>query len=204
MAKRQCRDYLRPSIRYDDGCRDMVDIDPRNGGDQSLARYPLPVGPTVLTGGGGRHHYCAGTLPKIGNLLPGVDLQGEGALAILPPSIHPNGTPYRWARGRALGEVPLRGIPSWLRQLVREHQEQTIPTRTALPSLALKDTLARLERVRECGNGWIARCPAHADDEPSLSIAVGEKVPVVFHCHAGCDYARIRTALETRRSITCP
>jgi bifunctional DNA primase/polymerase-like protein len=76
----------------------VLDEDPRNGGDTSLARHLLPSGPVVLTGGGGRHFYFAlngETIPKVNALLPGVDLLGEGALATAPPSIHPSGCPYR-------------------------------------------------------------------------------------------------------------
>ena len=35
----------------------VLDIDPRNGGDESLGGRHLPRGPVVLTGGGGRHFY---------------------------------------------------------------------------------------------------------------------------------------------------
>ena len=42
--------------------RIVIDIDPRNGGADSIVAYvrehgPLPVTPTVLTGGGGYHYY---------------------------------------------------------------------------------------------------------------------------------------------------
>ena len=47
--------------------------------------------------------------------------------------------------------------------------------------------LARLESVRPAGDGrWYARCPAHDDKSPSLSIRdTGEKV--LIHCFTGCD-----------------
>jgi hypothetical protein len=34
----------------------------------------------------------------------------------------------------------------------------------------IEGILARLEQVRPSGGGWIARCPAHEDRKPSLSI----------------------------------
>lgn len=37
------------------------------------------------------------------------------------------------------------------------------------------------------GNGWIARCPAHDDRDPSLSISEGDDGRVLVHCFAGCD-----------------
>ena len=55
----------------------------------------------MLTGGGGRHYYFV--LPDAypeswPNLTAGVDYLAAGHLAVLPPSIHPTGIPYRWAR----------------------------------------------------------------------------------------------------------
>ena len=49
------------------------------------------------------------------------------------------------------------------------------------------------EIVAALGGRWIersesgtAKCPAHDDERPSLSVAVGDDHDVVFHCHAGC------------------
>lgn len=55
--------------------------------------------------------------------------------------------------------------------------------------------LARLDGVIDRGNGrWYARCPAHEDKSPSLSIAdTGEKV--LIHCFAGCSAEEILVAL---------
>src|SRR5262245_36796603 len=50
-------------------------------------------------------------------------------------------------------------------------------------------SLSRIIEVldaKPCGNGWSARCPAHDDRSPSLSIGVGEGRRVLLHCHAGC------------------
>lgn len=49
--------------------------------------------------------------------------------------------------------------------------------------------------VRPRGPGrWIARCPAHEDRHPSLSIAHGER-GVLLHCFAGCPLSAIVAAL---------
>ena len=46
---------------------------------------------------------------------------------------------------------------------------------------------------------WIARCPAHPDKHPSLSIAEGRKHPVVFRCmSAGCTNDEILKAMGLR------
>ncbi len=46
--------------------------------------------------------------------------------------------------------------------------------------------LDRLERVRRSGGGWVARCPAHEDRSPSLSVREGADGRVLVYCHAGC------------------
>lgn len=53
--------------------------------------------------------------------------------------------------------------------------------------MSTADILDRLEGVRETGTDrWLARCPAHDDRSPSLSIRdVGDRLLV--HCFAGCD-----------------
>ena len=41
-------------------------------------------------------------------------------------------------------------------------------------------------RARKSGAGWIARCPAHDDHNPSLSIREVDG-KTLFHCFAGCE-----------------
>lgn len=59
--------------------------------------------------------------------------------------------------------------------------------------------LARLQGVRRNGSGWIARCPAHADKSPSLSLRE-ESGKVLLHCFAGCTVESICAALEIKMS----
>jgi hypothetical protein len=57
------------------------------------------------------------------------------------------------------------------------------------------DLLARLKDVRACGhNRWAARCPAHDDHDPSLSIAHRERKWLV-HCFASCSIEAITSAI---------
>lgn len=47
--------------------------------------------------------------------------------------------------------------------------------------------LQRLDMVKPTGDGrWIARCPAHDDRSPSLSIREADDGRVLLHCHCGC------------------
>jgi len=52
-----------------------------------------------------------------------------------------------------------------------------------------------LQAHRAGTNQWMARCPAHDDREPSLSIAVKNGV-VLFHCHAGCEQRAVIAGLR--------
>lgn len=45
-----------------------------------------------------------------------------------------------------------------------------------------------LESVSSAGdNQWMARCPAHGDDKPSLAVSIGDKGQTFLYCHAGCN-----------------
>ncbi len=98
----------------------VVDVDPRHGGDASLAGYEaahgaLPATVESLTGGGGRHLYFAhpgGATPNRVGMLPGVDVRGDGGCVVAPPSVHPSGRAYAWRGGRAPGECPLAPLPA--------------------------------------------------------------------------------------------
>ena len=58
----------------------------------------------------------------------------------------------------------------------------------------IERVLDRLSNVRKRTGGWQARCPAHKDGGPSLSISEGRK-GVLMHCHAGCNLTDICTAI---------
>ena len=59
----------------------------------------------------------------------------------------------------------------------------------------VRTVLDRLDRVRRTGNGWSARCPAHEDRDPSLSIAEGADGRVLLRCFAGCALEDVVRAL---------
>jgi hypothetical protein len=61
--------------------------------------------------------------------------------------------------------------------------------------LSVDALISRLEHVRRSGNGWTARCPAHADRTASLSVAVGDDGRVLCHCFAGCAVADVVAAV---------
>jgi hypothetical protein len=54
--------------------------------------------------------------------------------------------------------------------------------------------LAKAGRTQRAGRGLLARCPAHRDGTPSLSINTGEDGRVLLNCHAGCNAEAIVAA----------
>jgi len=63
------------------------------------------------------------------------------------------------------------------------------------PLRPLDLVLSRLDRVRRSGKGWLARCPAHDDHTPSLSISEAADGRVLLRCHAGCETEAVVWAL---------
>lgn len=54
-----------------------------------------------------------------------------------------------------------------------------------------------LDAVRGGDGQWIARCPAHDDHTPSLSITE-RNGRVFWHCHAGCSQESVAAAIQAR------
>jgi hypothetical protein len=103
----------------------VLDVDPRSGGDRTLADLvaehgPLPTTLTAATGrgDGGQHlwwHRPPGRLT--GRHLPGIDVLGDGRYVVSPPSIHPDTDGlYRWVVPAARVSV----MTPWLAALVVE------------------------------------------------------------------------------------
>lgn len=58
----------------------------------------------------------------------------------------------------------------------------------------IEAVLGRLDGVARSGKGYIARCPAHCDKTPSLSVKEGDDGRVLIHCFAGCQIEDIVAA----------
>ena len=99
----------------------VLDVDPRNGGQESLDGFiaehgQFPDTAEQQTGGGGRHivfSHPGGPVSK--TLAPGIDLKGDGGYIVVAPSIHPTGSAYQWD-GIAGEEALLNPaeVPTWL------------------------------------------------------------------------------------------
>lgn len=55
--------------------------------------------------------------------------------------------------------------------------------------------LSRLDGVRGRDGAWTARCPAHADRSPSLSVKALPDGRILMHCFGGCDTEAVLGAL---------
>jgi hypothetical protein len=96
----------------------VLDIDPRHGGEDTLARYldakgPLPGGPVVRTPSGGAHYYFLtrpGVKTGAARLGPGIDIRADGGYVILPPSRR-GAASYEWAVN---WRADLEEWPEWL------------------------------------------------------------------------------------------
>jgi hypothetical protein len=108
----------------------VVDIDPDDGGDESLQKLEhehgeLPLTWRSLTGGGGQHilfTYRGGVrVPNIVAKLmdepplgPGIDIRSKGGYIVAPPSRHISGRSYAWSVDHHPKDVPLAPAPDWL------------------------------------------------------------------------------------------
>jgi putative DNA primase/helicase len=62
----------------------------------------------------------------------------------------------------------------------------------------IAETIAKALGGRKAGAGWTARCPAHDDRTPSLSLTDTKDGKVLVRCHAGCDQKDVIAALRGR------
>ena len=135
---------------------DVLDVDPRHGGDDSLetleAEYgPLPATAEQHTGGGGRHlvfQHHEGVRNKAG-LAPGLDVRGEGGYVVVPPSTHASGRSYVWELSSRPGQVGLAAWPPWLLEQILsgrdqgEGAERLAPLAETIPAGERNETLFR-------------------------------------------------------------
>lgn len=65
--------------------------------------------------------------------------------------------------------------------------------------------LAKLEGARQVGTDqWEARCPAHDDSTPSLSVSIGEGGRALLCCQAGCELADVLAAIDLQPADLFP
>lgn len=184
----------------------VLDIDPRNGGSETLAWAEsklgrLPDTVMAITGGDGLHYYFrhpGGTLR--GKAGDGIDVKDHGYV-LAPPSLHPSGERYEWAVGHAPGQVSLADLPSvWLDNLRVSHSaprqlERTLDHDDPLRRVPATEYVRALTG-REDAGGWVV-CPFHGgggERTPSLKCegdlwaCYGCEAPPGKQCQGGNCY----------------
>lgn len=103
----------------------VLDIDIKDNGHESLEQLtdhfgPLPDTVEQITGSGGSHYlfkYKEGIGNKT-NLMPGIDIRGDGGFIVVAPSIHESGRKYEWELSSHPLEVETLDAPNWLINMV--------------------------------------------------------------------------------------
>ncbi|QIZ07629.1 DNA primase [Priestia megaterium] len=104
----------------------VIDIDPRNGGNQSFEKLKseygqLPETVEAVSGGGGKHILFK--YPGVSNfrkiLMPGIDIKTDGGYIVGAPSLHKSGLEYRWKMSSHPCRVGIAECPEWLVRLIK-------------------------------------------------------------------------------------
>lgn len=135
-----------------------LDIDPRNGGDESLAELlrehgPIPETVEAHTGGGGRHLFfrCPhGAAKSRSGIRPGIDVKADGGYIVVEPSLHASGRRYVWELSHRAEDHPLADCPPWLAAEIApspspaSRASRQSSGQTTIPEGKRNDTLTRL------------------------------------------------------------
>ncbi len=111
----------------------VLDIDPRNDGDESMRRLVAEHRAlntlAAVSGGGGDHYYFHATIAAtsrtnaLGSEYPGIDVKARGGYVIAPPSVHISGGSYEW---EVSSPEELATVPQWLATLLQRHECEPI------------------------------------------------------------------------------
>lgn len=70
--------------------------------------------------------------------------------------------------------------------------------------MEVTDLLAQLKGVRGRNGAWSARCPAHEDRSPSLSVKELPDGRILMHCFGGCGTDAVLGALGVQMTDLFP
>ncbi len=172
----------------------------------------LPDTRRVVTSGGGFHLYFAWPDEReLGNRAritvdgqrTGLDCRADGGYVVLPPSVHPSGSVYRWATAGAVAEAP-----AWLLDLLDPPKREKAPGRLIqieAPSTAGADRWAEKALRSACER--IHAAPEGARHEVIFreSAAIGEIVAGGSLERASAESALVGAGLATgkeQREVT--
>ena len=84
---------------------------------------------------------------------------------------------------------------------LKSTQTTTVIRKTSPAPMRAAMTAERVAKAlggRKVGSRWMARCPVHADHNPSLSIQSGNDGKILVCCFAGCEQHRVIAVLKAR------
>lgn len=193
-----------PSANIGLWCRGLivVDVDPRNGGDESLEELFSTVADkhgfdtlTAITGGNGRHYIF--NAPDDANYdckpSPGIEIKSSGGLIVAVPSVHISGRRYEWEDASA----KIAPAPQWLLNLIKKPSRKPPPTNFTGKPLDLEYFIAKHgiktdpPKVSRCDFGgyqWDIQggCPFQPEYKGgSPAIGVTEAGAFWFACFCG-------------------
>jgi len=126
----------------------VLDFDYRNGGRDALAQLEDELGPGWITAGTiasrnsdhGLHVYfrCDHDAVTKANVLPGMDVRGNGGLIIGPGSVHASGESYGISKAGFLPQHELPLMPPFLVQLTQERHKERRRNNTGITQEKLK------------------------------------------------------------------
>ena len=120
------------------------------------------VGPTVTTRTrNGFHVYFrmpaeGDVRNSAGQVADGIDVRGTGGYVVLPPSPHPDGGRYEWAKGRSPDELVPIEAPVWLLRMVQK-QPAPAPAPRPMPNAARGGRYIEVAVEAECAAVACAR-----------------------------------------------
>jgi hypothetical protein len=190
----------------------VLDIDPRNGGDDALSSLEhrhggLPPTPEVRTGGGGVHLYFASPEHPMATTIlgPGVDVKADGGLVVVPPSVHASGHRYEWEPGADPDALPLADLPPWLHPVGpdggRGSAGAPAPPRSGADRAEFADFWHALGIGILPGDRYY-RCPFHNDHHPSLHVDAEGCQWYCFGCRRGGGPGRLRRLVAQKVGVS--
>ncbi len=191
-----------------------LDIDPRNGGEESLddllhEHGELPETVEAITGGGGRHILFKQPegIRFSSALAAGVDVKADGYI-VAAPSLHKSGAVYAWEHSSHPLYTDLAELPSWVVAKAAQLTERGAPTADVGDSLlALAFAEAgmlgrRIDDVRVCVDcPWQHEHTTRSTDSATVLFAPRKGAPHgSFYCsHEHCR--GIRTTYQVLQAL---